>query len=882
MSVLNLDRSLLNPTQHASERDAFLIPVSWPWPGPLALTPRSTLDTMRHTKERIDPPAAGAEPSGTAGPLALLCALCVLSAPALASPANANDAVAVLETRAPILDEFVLRGTIPVPPRTFPRPDGRAPLTVLDWDGTPLVTQTEIVSRYARESDGADVVEVIARVRRDPAITAGTPLRYTVVRGGPFMDPEETTQGLPESVLALLRDPAAIEIATYDCFGNKYISRPLNGAGTARFVRKGPVHTELRVYQDMVPRFRVDGPTGTLPHFFGVHAYISAFQGSQNLGLDLRFHNGHDGHDDDSALDDPLGRVYFDRIEITLPAGWSIEQDFPDPFFGSTRTANGRRTIELVGPNPNGRLHVMRWQGQFHRRLMISPAAGNAAAAAATAQLAGAGRAFCVRGSDPIDGEAYWSWWNRDTARYFPQRQQLPLLDHVARAAMDAELVEQQKTITELLEEGGDQGIYPYEASVLGWAHPYGVAYGGMTGGVEINLYEGITTAETASKRGYRYYSALHRMTTDRMPTALYSIEGKPSSVEEWLIDVPGGSDYVPFQHFLLPFLGSSYPDPFGVRQAPTFQVDHVQAAGLQPYYETRYLQFEPYDFQHYVRYTRAAKVLAWLGNDSVAKDDLRQAAETFHLSFHHYYNDPAWGSQMAGMRSMMNAVQARPGQGCTFGRGEAWGTDCMVAAYAVADPAWRASKRPWFEELTELLLAGQGSCTGFIQSFVSDKAVGGRYRARQQIEQSITEHALVGLLETVFRFEDPPHAAMVRTVLEGSLRSFISEMAWFPNASGPWRYTGIGPLGSQPMWCDRDQMPPDAWTAGDVETYQDWSSFAYGYELTGDPSFLAFARRQFPGLTTSLHVKLEADGLDNLQNRAALLALVQRLHGEL
>jgi hypothetical protein len=77
--------------------------------------------------------------------------------------------------------------------------------------------------------------------------------------------------------------------------------------------------------------------------------------------------------------------------------------------------------------------------------------------------------------------------------------------------------------------------------------------------------------------------------------------------------------------------------------------------------------------------------------------------------------------------------------------------------------------------------------------------------------------------------------------------------------------------------------MPPDAATVGDIEGFQDWSSFAYGYELTLDPLFLRQAWTQaggvdFPGLTQ----RLRNAGTANIENRAALLALVQKLNGEL
>jgi hypothetical protein len=150
-------------------------------------------------------------------------------------------------------------------------------------------------------------------------------------------------------------------------------------------------------------------------------------------------------------------------------------------------------------------------------------------------------------------------------------------------------------------------------------------------------------------------------------------------------------------------------------------------------------------------------------------------------------------------------------------------------------------------------------------------------------IEQSITENSLVGLHESVFRGAHDGFALMVRDVLEDSLRAFVSEMAWFPGEAGPWRYSGVGPLDrSQPVWCTRAQMPSDAWTAGDIDTFQDWSSFAYGYELTRDPKFLQYARIQI-GATSpeDLLVRLKRMGTSNLENQAALLALVQRNQDE-
>src|SRR5262249_37249846 len=143
---------------------------------------------------------------------------------------------------------------------------------------------------------------------------------------------------------------------------------------------------------------------------------------------------------------------------------------------------------------------------------------------------------------------------------------------------------------------------------------------------------------------------------------------------------------------------------------------------------------------------------------------------------------------------------------------------------------------------------------------------------------------ALVGLEASVFHLVDPGHARMVRDILQASFYSFISDMAWSAGLRGPWRYTGVGPLdNAKPVWCSKAQMPPDSWTVGDVDTYQDWCSFAYANELTGDTTFLRYARIQSGGdVFADLVDDLRREGTRNIENRAALIALVEQLLGEL
>jgi len=803
-----------------------------------------------------------------------------------AAPVNDGAVVAELETASSTVDSIVLRGTFPVPPGSFPRNDGRSPFVIEDYDGAQLETQTELVTRYPDAADGADVVEVLARVRFDPAVAPGSQVVYRVLQvphdppvgpGAPGVeDLADHTKDVPASIRGLLADPDGITITATDVFGNRYACRPLDGTGEMRLERQGIAATQLRVYQTMLPEPAVGGPSGTLPHLFGVHAYLTTLQGEELVGLDLRFHNGHSGLSNSTTDDDPLDTVYFERIEIELPDGFRVQQSFADPYLGSDYLNGAKRVRPVVAPMGDGTMHVMRWQGQFHRRLMISTDANTGLA---RNYLDGNGQAFCRRGFAP-GGHKLWSWWNPGTARYFPQRFLMPSLDHLGLASVRGSMASDYFWLNGHLQNGTSDGIYPIASGVLGWGHPYGTAYGGMTSGAEIYLFDGIETAASASVLGFRAYQATHRMHTDRMPTAFYDADGSPSALEDWLVVVDGGDgDYVPFNFYGRPDLPFG-ADAFGVHAAPSFQAEHVQASSLQPGYEEEHLFYDPHDLQHYVRYTRSAKVLAWLGNDPLAKDDLLMQAENGALSYHPYANSPFGGAQGTGMRASIDAVAANPGQGFGMGRGEGWIIDAMAAAYSVADPTWRSAKRGWFDALANLVSDGQASCNGFIQSVVRPKFFNGKYRARQAIEQSIIENALRGVRESVYRDTEPGFAAMLGDVLVDLHFSAISPMAWFHGEPAPWSHSANGPQdGDLPVWCNVAQMPSDGVTSV-YENFQNWSSYAYAYDLTGSDEFLERATLQTGG--ASLLTQMLGSGTGNLGNQAALIALAQRLNGDL
>jgi hypothetical protein len=391
-----------------------------------------------------------------------------------------------------------------------------------------------------------------------------------------------------------------------------------------------------------------------------------------------------------------------------------------------------------------------------------------------------------------------------------------------------------------------------------------------MTSGNEIFMYEGVDVAAAASVEGYRALELTHRMQSERQPNALWTLAGEPSSVEEWLVD-NGDADYVDC-YFYMTLTGSN--DPFGFDAAPTFQNQYVSDLSLAPAYEAELLTYEPHDLQHLIRYTRSPKALVWLGNDALSKDDLRAQAELFHLSYHPYFNSAYGNVQGTGLRFDQEYVDDHPHNAFAYGRGEAWGLDTAVAVYALADDAWRSEKLGWLTQIAEVVNDGQVACSGFIQGEIGSKFLDGKYRCGQMIEQSITEHALWGLRESVFAGVDPAHHAMLADVISDSVASMISSMGWGVGQIGPWQYRAIAPLDeNQKAWCD--YQPVDGHTA-ELDTYQEWCSFAYGYELGGGSVLLDKAEVMAGG--APLMSALEWEGADQIQVRAALVALMQEL----
>ncbi|MBI5362476.1 MAG: hypothetical protein HZA53_04800 [Planctomycetes bacterium] len=777
-----------------------------------------------------------------------------------------GDTVGALEVALPEADSFVLRATLPLPKGVYPRIDGAQPFSIFHRNAGSFAAQAEIVTRYPRAEDGADVVEVLARVTRPSGSAAGDRVHYSVL-----YQPAPAIAFAPDAdVAALLAAPGALIARSHDCFGNLYQSDVWTDAraasGTLRVLQSGVAADQRATHSVLQPEPAVEGATATLPHFFGVHAYLRQWQGEPFVSLDLRVHNALSGKDVETPLDDPLRELYFADFELSLPQGWVVLNAFTDPYFGAPYDEGDRRVWPIVAPMEDGTLHVIHQQGQFERRLALCKVGEEAKA---LAYLREEHLAFC-RDGENAGGMQLFSWWNESTARYFPQRQALPWLDAAGlenlRAADTGELAARMGQVAT-----GSTGEWPTQSTGMGWAHPWGVSEAGMVSGQEIYLYEGVACAAAASNAGYRMMQLRHRMYTDRQHNVLFDLEGAPTRWETWAVHAPEGS-YLPVWWYNAPMLWASDPFGFGAENNAA-QNAWVADNGKAPAYRDALLGYDSIDQAHLVRYMHTPKALIWIGNDVLAKEDAWAQAEGILFAYTDLPQD-LWGAIMpTSLLAAQNFVAAHPHNGVFYGRGEAWGLDTVCTAYSTETPEWRARVRPWFGKVIALLERGQSSCSGTIQNTPLGNVFGGQYACRQSIEAAITENALVGMRESVYRGDDATHAAQVNGVVGRSIYGMIGPLVWTNTYHGPWALIGVGPADiTRPQFCD--WIPEDG-NYGFADHYQIWSSFAYAYRMTQDARFLDKAKEALG--VADLHA-LELDPLENLHNKCALLALSQRM----
>ena len=697
--------------------------------------------------------------------------------------------VARLDLPVPGHSPFLLHGTLPLPAGAPLCPPGRTVLYVESHDParTLVPAQVEVVSRAP---DGTpDVVEVLARVELGPEDRAGERSSYSILRGEECVPP--AFEGAPAVAELLSRNARNLLLRAQDVFGNVYVADlcgPAKDAsfGSLRLTKSGAWERELRLAAVLAPLPEPKGSGPALPHLMGVHAYVRTHAREELVELDLRLHGGlASGSRPPAKLEEPVGALYWRSLELLLPREWTALADVSDPFLGAPREQGRWRVIPLVKPFEDGRLHLLPPQAQFVRRLALVPVA---AAARARDELRKDGLGFAA------PGEGLWSWFAPGCARWFAQRAALPQMGFFASGserglgALRALEATREREYAQALESGKPRGWYTV-ANVMGWAHPWFLNTRSSYGNEGLALVEGAYAAAGASRESYLAFEHLHRMSVCRQSEALWTHEGDPAGYQAWL-DAEGR---IPFefreaegerlQAFRLPCQGGPPANE---------QVHEVARRGLRPAYDQgdwfekegslperndNLLAWLPHGGEHKLRFTRNAKVLAWLGNDSLAKDDLLLAAELFHLAFH---ESPHAGARSARPATLFEAEQlarAHPHQGLDLGREFAYGVDSACTAYSLAPPAWRERNRAWLLRIAQLL-SDAALPNGIVQRSANARVLGNQvYTVALTSDSLLLVHALRCLDASVLRGSDPAASAAAETL---ALRALVY-LFWGP-----------------------------------------------------------------------------------------------------
>ncbi len=783
---------------------------------------------------------------------------------------NDGPVVAKLRVTVPETGHLFVRGTIPVPKGMVLGDGGQVPFAVISPpDPTAAITQVETVTRYPDAEDGADVVEIIAHVRRPANVEPGTQLDYQVV-----FSPHEAEPFEPSPAIAnLLAAPGALRLVGHDPFGHRYETDLLEQARTDRdnveWTRYGSVVREMRIPEVLRPVDPIDGAHGTLPRMMGVNAFLKTFRSQDFFTLDLQIHNAFDGKDPSVEWDAAIADLYFQDLKLRLPQGWTVLHTYDNPFSGPGEVSGSMQEVPIVGAQANGKMHLMHSQSQFSRRLVI---AREGALDMARVELEHGNMGFCIPGTND-QGTPLWSWWNRETSRFMPQNHVLPDLTGMTSAsAIEAEYGARFENRKAQVAAGASSG-YPVTSGALGWAHPWGVAYGGMTGGERIEQVPGVETAWAASQNAYRYTELRSKMVLERQPFALVSSSGNPTRFEDHLHPTGNHGPWIEYD-MMMTFVGDT---SYFFGDVPTFQADYVRANGLTPEYEQDLRNYRPIDMQHLIRYTNDLQTMMWLGNDSLSKLQVNQCGELFRMT-HHDALVGNWG-YVGGlsMRLRKNTVAEHPGTGIDYGRGEGWGLFATAAAYAAGTDEYRERMRPWLAEIVDVVRAGQSECTGNITAYKIMNHGQGRYKTRQSFELSFVVNALESLRTSVFLDVDEDVTGTLVSSIVDAAYSTVQMPFWDPAFGGHMKLVGVGQADqSEPDFCHN--LPPDAHYGGtSIDHETPMTTWAYAYELTGDALFLQRAASSI-GVTGNLEAEILLLGPGKLVHSAHLLGLVQNM----
>ncbi len=740
--------------------------------------------------------------------------------------------------RAPEVTPFVLRCVLPLPKGVFPRADGMWPFGIVDIDDQVRPAQVDVVSRYSNyAADGADVVELSALVENDPAASPGDELTYDVVL---LAAPQPATTATPlyGALRQSILEQGSLQLTSTDVFDNTYSLNLLNhGTSDFRRLTSGEVLNRVRLSGSLTHKGDSFGPpSGALLRFLHSISYMTVTARDPDiLRVSFDLNNAVVADEPDDGAAEWQRDLFFSRIRLVTPGSMRVVCKFSDPWLGvNAQAPNGNNGVNLVKPAGGGALHVLAEQGQLGRR---DCAVGPADKLGRMNQiLMEEGLAFNTAGDNP-DGAPLWSWWNPATARFMPQKMNLPIQSANVLADMQQGWQAQLDKIEAAVTTGADQD-YPFPGS-LGPYLIIGVPYGGMTGGDDIRYTYGSGIATAGALEGIHALQLKERAYASRHPCRLLRADGEPLSLADTLKPLAGGGQYSDVK--LKPGMNyvTTAGDPLGKDSAPGYQVDEVTSQDKLPGYADTLDSYQCIDFQHAARAGISSMALAFISNDPLSRDWLRSLAHlyTFYANKYPLNADGAPDFNRGG--DLWNEAVAAPNTGVDIGREDGWGLWHAAAAYSFRRDDGPSNQflsdwARWYIEIPATAI----SCNGNIQRLYGNGKLFDDYLSRMHGQQLFV---LNGLAAVERNFYDHDDFATERQQAIDVLTQFgdanVAPMNWNPATASPYPVIAVAPL-SDPTspFCALPEPPVDWLSYGSAHLAQ---SILLTHRLNQNPVYL-------------------------------------------
>ena len=480
--------------------------------------------------------------------------------------------------------------------------------------------------------------------------------------------------------------PTQYEQVSRDSYGNKRVlhvtATAVTSGGTQRFSLEFGAASAAQAHPQL-PEFRLEAPdhrgviysasfrpplgegvskryraAGEMmagqERFLGYVAHVTTFGGQPDVALlDLLIQNGRvDG--------EILGDLFFERLSLSAP-GWNL--------LHSPKTA-WTTGGDLMARIPDGKCHGMRQGGLKVYRIALYR---NGAASTALSLLD-------RRGVLSVDNSATaWSWRNPGSAWFGPDAIGLPDADVPWFMPFGAS--------GDQIKAALEGGFALQSAQVNAPLGPYttrGATYGGVTGGIGVQAFQGMTARTPEQIRALMFVQG---MDCDRM-SGLCLADGSQGAIDPADWDL-GGIKYAQLGKF-----NPNNEGPFPRSKASQWRYEQVVAQGRLPDYWGGLVQFDPYDFQHMIRGLGPNVALAWRTNDALAKEIIA------HYSAWSRIESLEYG--FGRLAESLGQSAQYPGKGGMGGREDGWMQQAIVADYLLADTERRANTMAWAKAMSK------------------------------------------------------------------------------------------------------------------------------------------------------------------------------------